>query len=74
MNQLIHFRWRSDEPAVKCLCEAVCGEIEYPSVSMVDWNDGERNARFWILQLLRDNLASGTNWLKSSRISLTYIR
>jgi hypothetical protein len=32
---------------------------QYPSVSMVDWNDGKPNARFWVLKLLHDNFASG---------------
>jgi hypothetical protein len=32
---------------------------QYPSVSMVDWNDGKPNARFWILKLLHDNLGPG---------------
>jgi hypothetical protein len=32
---------------------------QYPSVSMVDWNDGKPNARFWVLKLLHDNFAEG---------------
>ena len=32
---------------------------QYPSVSMVDWNDGKPNARFWVLKLLHDNFAAG---------------
>jgi hypothetical protein len=32
---------------------------QYPSVSMVDWNDGKPNARFWVLKLLRDNFDPG---------------
>ena len=32
---------------------------QYPSVSMVDWNDGRPNARFWVLKLLHDNLRPG---------------
>ncbi|HKV79503.1 MAG TPA: hypothetical protein VJP02_15245 [Candidatus Sulfotelmatobacter sp.] len=28
---------------------------QFPSVSMVDWNDGKPNARFWVLKLLHDN-------------------
>ena len=32
---------------------------QFPSVSMVDWNDGKPNARFWVLKLLRDNFAAG---------------
>jgi len=32
---------------------------QYPSVSMVDWNDGKPNARFWVLKLLHDNFSAG---------------
>jgi hypothetical protein len=32
---------------------------QFPSVSMVDWNDGKPNPRFWVLKLLHDNFASG---------------
>ena len=32
---------------------------QFPSVSLVDWNDGKPNARFWVLKLLRDNLSAG---------------
>jgi hypothetical protein len=32
---------------------------QYPSVSMVDWNDGKPNARFWVLKLVHDNFAAG---------------
>jgi len=32
---------------------------QYPSVSMVDWNDGKPNARFWVLKLLHDKLEPG---------------
>jgi hypothetical protein len=32
---------------------------QYPSVSMVGWNDGKPNARFWVLKLLHDSFAEG---------------
>jgi hypothetical protein len=32
---------------------------QFPSVSMVDWNDGKPNARFWVLKLLHDNIGPG---------------
>src|SRR5215470_3432194 len=32
---------------------------QFPSVSMVDWNDGKPNARFWVLKLLHDNFGPG---------------
>jgi hypothetical protein len=32
---------------------------QFPSVSMVDWNNGKPNARYWVLKLLHDNFGSG---------------
>jgi hypothetical protein len=32
---------------------------QFPSVSMVDWNDGRPNPRFWILKVLHDHFAPG---------------
>lgn len=32
---------------------------QFPSVSMVNWNDGSPNARFWVLKLLHDNIGPG---------------
>ena len=32
---------------------------QFPSVSMVDWETGQPNARFWVLKVLRDNFGPG---------------
>jgi hypothetical protein len=32
---------------------------QFPSVSMVDWNNGKPNARFWALKLLHENFHAG---------------
>jgi Glycosyl hydrolases family 39 len=32
---------------------------QFPSVSMVDWNNGKPNPRFWVLKLLHDNMHAG---------------
>jgi hypothetical protein len=32
---------------------------QFPSVTMVDWNNGKPNARLWILKLLHDNFGPG---------------
>jgi hypothetical protein len=32
---------------------------QFPSVSMVDWNNGQPNARYWVLKLLHDNFGPG---------------
>ena len=31
----------------------------FPSISMVDWNTGQPNARYWVLKLLHDNFGPG---------------
>lgn len=32
---------------------------QFPSVSMMNWENGKPNSRFWVLKLLRDNFGSG---------------
>jgi hypothetical protein len=32
---------------------------QFPSVSMVDWNNGKPNARYWVLKLLHDSFGPG---------------
>ena len=32
---------------------------QFPSVSMVDWNDGKPSARYWVLKLIHDNFGPG---------------
>jgi hypothetical protein len=32
---------------------------QFPSVSMVDWNTGQPNARYWVLKLLHENFGPG---------------
>jgi hypothetical protein len=32
---------------------------QFPSVTMLDWNTGQPNARYWVLKLLRDNFGPG---------------
>ena len=38
---------------------------QYPSVSMVDWNTGKPNPRYWVLKLLRDNFEPGDKLVES---------
>jgi hypothetical protein len=38
---------------------------QFPSVSMVNWNTGRPNARFWTLKLLHDNLGAGDRLVHS---------
>jgi hypothetical protein len=39
---------------------------QFPSVSMVDWNTGQPNARYWVLKLLRDNFGPGDKLVDTS--------
>ncbi len=39
---------------------------QFPSVTMVDWNTGKPNARFWVLRLLRNNFGPGDRIVKTS--------
>jgi hypothetical protein len=39
---------------------------QFPSVSMVDWNTGAPNARFRILELIKNNFAAGDKIVKTS--------
>jgi hypothetical protein len=32
---------------------------QFPGVSMVDWNNGKPNARFWVLKMLKDSFGPG---------------
>jgi hypothetical protein len=39
---------------------------QFPGVSMVDWNNGQPNARFWVLKLLHDNFGPGDKLVDTS--------
>ena len=39
---------------------------QFPSVSMVDWNTGQPNARFWVLKVLHDNFGPGDKLLETN--------
>jgi hypothetical protein len=39
---------------------------QFPSVSMVDWNTGQPNARFWVLKLLHDNFGPGDKLVETN--------
>jgi hypothetical protein len=39
---------------------------QFPSVSMVDWNTGNPNARFWVLKLIHDNIAPGDKMVRTT--------
>ncbi len=39
---------------------------QFPSVSMVDWNTGAPNARYRILELLKDSFGQGCKWVETN--------
>ena len=39
---------------------------QFPSVSLVDWNTGQPNSRYWVLKLLRDNFGPGDKLVSGS--------
>jgi hypothetical protein len=39
---------------------------QFPSVSLLDWDTGKPNARFWVLKLLRDNFARGDKLVETT--------
>ena len=45
---------------------------QFPSVSMVDWNTGQPNARYWALKLLHDNFGPGDKLVESHN-SIPYV-
>ena len=45
---------------------------QFPSVSMVDWETGQPNARFWVLKMLRDNFGPGDKLVQTD-LDLPYV-
>ena len=45
---------------------------QFPSVSMVDWETGKPNARYWVLKLLRNNFGSRDKLL-DTQVSSPYV-
>ncbi len=45
---------------------------QFPSVSMVDWETGQPNARFWVLKVLDDNFAPGDKLVETTS-TLSYV-
>jgi len=42
---------------------------QFPSVSMVDWNNGRPNARLWVLKLLHDSFGPGDKIVEIAPVS-----
>ena len=38
---------------------------QFPDVSMMNWNNGKPNARFWVLKLLKDNFGPGDKLVRT---------
>jgi len=45
---------------------------QFPGVSVVDWNTGQPNARYWVLKLLHDNFGPGDR-LVETHLDVPYI-
>lgn len=45
---------------------------QFPSVSMVNWETGQPNARYWVLKLLHHNFGPGDK-LMSTRVNTPYV-
>jgi hypothetical protein len=45
---------------------------QYPGVSMVDWNTGQPNARYWVLKLLHDNFGPGDKLVETD-LDIPYV-
>lgn len=44
----------------------------YPSVSMMNWDNGKPNPRYWVLKLLRDNLVPGAKIVQTKSFSMNH--
>ena len=40
---------------------------QYPSVSLVDWESGQPNTRFWVMMLLKDHFAPGDKLVRTAQ-------
>jgi hypothetical protein len=49
--------------------QMVAYPTQIPGVSMVDWNTGQPNARFWVLKLLHDNFGPGDKLVDTNSLS-----
>ena len=48
---------------------------QFPSVSLVDWDTGQPNARFWVLKLLHDNFGPGDKLVETgSNVPYVYVQ
>jgi hypothetical protein len=45
---------------------------QFPSVSMLDWNTGQPNARYWVLKLIHESLGPGDK-LVDTNSSVGYV-
>lgn len=39
---------------------------QFPDVSMIDWENGKPNARYWVLKLLKDNFGPGDKLVRTT--------
>ena len=58
--------WRASGIDVAGESQMVGYPSQFPGVSMVDWNTGQPNARFWVLKLLHDNFGPGDKLVETT--------
>src|SRR5947209_16444964 len=46
---------------------------QFPSVSMMDWTNGKPNARFWVLELLKNNFHPGDRLVVTAVSPMSHI-
>jgi hypothetical protein len=44
----------------------------FPSVSMMNWDNGNRNPRYWVLKLIRDNFAPGDKIVRTKPSTMNH--
>ncbi len=44
---------------------------QYPGTTLIDWNTGKPNARYWVVKLLRDNFGPGDRLVETGGVGQT---
>lgn len=44
----------------------------FPSVSMMNWDNGNRNPRYWVLKMIRDNFAPGDKIVRATSLRMNH--
>ncbi len=58
---------------IVCESQLVGYPTQFPSVSLLDWNTGKPNARYWVLKLLKDNFGPGDKIVEAKVSNSDYV-